>query len=219
MSRQSRVLCGLIQDTKGCTLEMASGSLAYNEIATAAGCARDVWPERERDWEDTQAFYTGQQRPEQGYLSVGWTGLDNIEEDKWVRNLNQSDYTCGCGWYCNYDSLMHRELTDDRDPGRVRNINWSILCGLISSFCLETEKWWYYSWNLFAKTALTGIPLCASPFRSTYSSYSSSVCHPSDLPFIGHTDVPKYCNLESKRTLASSCVVGHGSKCPKFSVF
>ncbi|XP_021323097.2 glutamate receptor ionotropic, delta-1 isoform X1 [Danio rerio] len=48
------------EDTKGCALEMASGSLAYNEIAPAAGCARDVWPERERDWEDTQAFYTGQ---------------------------------------------------------------------------------------------------------------------------------------------------------------
>lgn len=71
MSRQSPVLYGLMQDTKGCALEMASGSLAYNEIAPAAGCARDVWPERERDWEDTQAFYTGQPRPEQGYLSVG----------------------------------------------------------------------------------------------------------------------------------------------------
>ncbi len=71
MSRQSLVFYGFMQDTKSCTLEMASGSLAYNEIATAAGCTRDVWPERERDWEDTQAFYTGQPRPEQGYLSVG----------------------------------------------------------------------------------------------------------------------------------------------------
>lgn len=141
MSRQSQVFYGFIQDTKGCTLEMASGSLAYNEIATAAGCTRDVWPERERDWEDTQAFYTGQPRPEQGYLSVGWTGLDNIKSFRgrtsvlleWVRTTNQSDDICGCGWSGNYDSLMQREPTDDRDPGRVRDINSSILCGLIST--------------------------------------------------------------------------------------
>ncbi|TRY96317.1 hypothetical protein DNTS_011819 [Danionella cerebrum] len=80
MSRRSRVLCGLVQDSKGCALEMASGSLAYNEIATAGGCTQDVWPERERDWEDMQAFYTGQPRPEQGYLSDKEVNLEQVHQ-------------------------------------------------------------------------------------------------------------------------------------------
>ena len=54
-----------MQVTKDYNMERVSGPLTYNEIPSASPEGRrDLWPDRQRHWEETEAFDTGQERPE-----------------------------------------------------------------------------------------------------------------------------------------------------------
>lgn len=52
--------------TKDYGLERVSGLLTYNEGR------RDIWTDRERDWEEAEALDTGQERPDVLYCT-GWS--------------------------------------------------------------------------------------------------------------------------------------------------
>lgn len=67
-------LCMVVYDfqqvTKNFGLERVSGPLTYNDITSASPEGRrDIWTDRERDWEEAEALDTGQERPD----ITGWS--------------------------------------------------------------------------------------------------------------------------------------------------
>lgn len=65
------VVYDLQQVTKDYGLERVSGPLTYNDITSASPEGRrDIWTDRERDWEEAEALDTGQERPDVLYLMV-----------------------------------------------------------------------------------------------------------------------------------------------------
>lgn len=52
-----------MQVTKDYRLARVSGPLTYNDIATASSeGSKDIWTDRERDWDEAEAIDTGQNR-------------------------------------------------------------------------------------------------------------------------------------------------------------
>lgn len=52
-----------MQESKDYRLTRVSGPLTYNDItATSSEGVKDIWTDRERDWEATEAIDTGQTR-------------------------------------------------------------------------------------------------------------------------------------------------------------
>lgn len=65
------VVCDFQQVTKDYSLERVSGPLTYNDITSASPeRRRDIWTDRERDWEEAEALDTGQERPDIMYWMV-----------------------------------------------------------------------------------------------------------------------------------------------------
>lgn len=63
------ILYDLAQVTKDYRLAKVSGPLTYSDISTASSEGRkDIWTERERDWDEAEATDTGQTRPPQMLL-------------------------------------------------------------------------------------------------------------------------------------------------------
>lgn len=55
-------LSDLQQVTKDYSLQSVSGPLTYNDITGASPEGRrDIWTDRERDWEEAEALDTGQE--------------------------------------------------------------------------------------------------------------------------------------------------------------
>ena len=65
------VVYDLQQVTKDYGLERVSGPLTYNDITSASPEGRrDIWTDRQRDWEEAEALDTGQERPDVLYWMV-----------------------------------------------------------------------------------------------------------------------------------------------------
>lgn len=61
----------LVQVTKDYRLARVSGPLTYNDITSASPEGRrEIWTDRERDWEEAEALDTGQERPDILYWMV-----------------------------------------------------------------------------------------------------------------------------------------------------
>lgn len=66
-----------MQVTKDYRLARVSGPLTYNDIATASSeGSKDIWTDRERDWDEAEAIDTGQNRIVGlffNWLGINWT--------------------------------------------------------------------------------------------------------------------------------------------------
>lgn len=57
--------------TKDYSVERVSGHLTYNDITCALSERRqDIWTDRQADWEEAEAFDTGQARPDILYWMI-----------------------------------------------------------------------------------------------------------------------------------------------------
>lgn len=70
-----------MQVTKDYRLARVSGPLTYNDIATASSeGSKDIWTEREKDWDEAEAIDTGQNRivglfyDRLGFISTDYVG-------------------------------------------------------------------------------------------------------------------------------------------------
>lgn len=91
-----------MQVTKDYRLARVSGPLTYNDITNASlESRRDIWTDRERDWEEAETFDTGQERPEiYGALygvgevggQIGLGGAWAMDRSRYV-SLHQSSHS------------------------------------------------------------------------------------------------------------------------------
>lgn len=62
----------LVQVTKDYRLARVSGPLTYNDISASPEGRRDIWTDRERDWEEAEALDTGQEEASRAILDGHW---------------------------------------------------------------------------------------------------------------------------------------------------